>query len=582
MAHEKRKKLRNVKFFVLDNSLRESTVGQVVGHSLHDKFTVLEAADSVGFKDQIVGSFSSMRRVDDAFCEELLKRDNAGKNYYAFSEDTDKVVDGEMLFGPDHIPTGLAKCAKYGIPSCIFEVDVADPSIDWDGKFPISKFMEMMTFLLEWSHANLVKPGDPLPKNMLNLRDLPFAMLKCPERTLEIVGQLGQLPSDIRPDALIFEEPVGEYFPEEVAGWTQLLRKAMDDNGWTSKFQQDGTPDGMLLFHSHKQWGMADASVLDFMAAGGDGVWSSIAEEGAAMGHACSAVTIANLARLGNKDVVTRYNSKNIAKAARAVTESVTNKPTHPRQIVYGSRAVEAVFGFAGIAGGKRDPTEDFDGDGVIDDIDHFTLADFLGVEDPPVRISTLASAELVAHRLEQCFGENAAFTQEAAGKLVTKMKEQLENNMEREHTSPLGLALLWKDTFGDYEPGMEDIVKKNDKHYEEHKELLKNAKTCFEEYLDHDVTVDADTSLPFDQFYEAYLRPYVGCFTCPRTRFVLDAIDLDDDGSVTWDEWRTWCTWALREYPDEIANLDDLHNVVLRQAIIPLSLSQASSAGAE
>jgi len=562
--------------FVLDNSLRESTVGQVIGHSLNDKFTILEAANSVKFNDQIIGSFSSQRRVDDAFCEELAKMDTTGKNFYAFSEDSDKVENGKMLFGPDHIPTGLQKCAKYGIPSVIIEVDVADESVDWEGKFPVSKFMEMITFLLEWSHTNMVKPGDPLPKNMLNLRDLPFAMVSCPQRTLDIVAQLGQLPSDLRPDALIFEEPVGEYFSDEIAGWTTLLRKAMDDNGWTSKFQEDGTPDGMLLFHAHKQWGLADAAVLDFLAAGGDGVWSSLSEEGAAMGHACSAVALTNLARLGNKDVVTRYETRQVAKAARAVTEATTNKPVHPRQIVYGSRAVEAVFGFAGIAGGGRDPTEDFDGDGVIDDIDHFMLADFLGVEDPPVRISTLASPGLVAHRLEQCFGKNPLFTAEAGAKLLQEMKTQLEDNMEREHTSALGLAFLWKDTFGSYEAGMEQLAEKNDKHYAEHQQMLKDAEAIFNDYLAEDDS--ADTAMPFDKFYEAYLRPYVGCFTCPRTRFVLDAIDLDHNGDVTWDEWRTWCLWALRQYPDEIGNADDLHNVVLRQAILPLSLSQASS----
>ena len=46
-----------------------------------------------------------------------------------------------------------------------------------------------------------------------------------------------------------------------------------------------------------------------------------------------------------------------------------------------------------GIGGGTRDPTLDFDGNGVIDEIDHFTLAEFLGVDDHPVRITTLASS---------------------------------------------------------------------------------------------------------------------------------------------------------------------------------------------
>ena len=35
--------------------------------------------------------------------------------------------------------------------------------------------------------------------------------------------------------------------------------------------------------------------------------------QGAAQGHACSAVTIANLARLGNKDVLTRYKCHQLA-----------------------------------------------------------------------------------------------------------------------------------------------------------------------------------------------------------------------------------------------------------------------------
>ena len=253
MNRLKRERLRDMKVFVLDNSLRESTVGAVIGHSLNDKFKILEQVNSLNFHDVIVGSFSLSRRVDDAFCEQLAKRDTTGTRFYAFSEDADTTVNGEMLFGEDHIPTGLQKCKTYNIHGCIFEVDVADPSVDWEGKFPVSKFMEMMTFLLEWSHKNLVKPGDPLPRNMLNLRDLPFAMIKCPERTLEIVSELAKMPSYLRPDALIFEEPVGEYFPDEIAGWTKLLRAAMDDNGWTSEFQDKGKPDGMLLFHVLEQ-----------------------------------------------------------------------------------------------------------------------------------------------------------------------------------------------------------------------------------------------------------------------------------------------------------------------------------------
>ena len=173
--------------------------------------------------------------------------------------------------------------------------------------------------------------------------------------------------------------------------------------GWVSEWQRDGsTCAGLLLLHVHNQWGMADAVVIASLANGADGVWASIAEEGAAQGHACSCVTIANLARLGNADVVTRFKTHQIAHAARQVTRFTINDDVHQRQVVYGPRAIEAVFGFAGIAGGKGKPMFDVNGDGKIDELDCFSLAKFLGIPEQPIRISTLASEEV--GRVFACF----------------------------------------------------------------------------------------------------------------------------------------------------------------------------------
>lgn len=132
--------------------------------------------------------------------------------------------------------------------------------------------------------------------------------------------------------------------------------------------------------------------MLDSLAAGADGIWCSMAEEGAALGHACSAGTLANLARLGNSDVLKRYNTRALAPAAREMTRIVTNKPVQDRQVVYGPRAVEAVFGFLGMGDG---PAGNKDGDGDIDAVDDFSLADFLGVDEILVYVLTLFLAEL-------------------------------------------------------------------------------------------------------------------------------------------------------------------------------------------
>ena len=39
---EKRKALRDIELFVLDNSLRESTVGQLRGHTVENKWKIYE------------------------------------------------------------------------------------------------------------------------------------------------------------------------------------------------------------------------------------------------------------------------------------------------------------------------------------------------------------------------------------------------------------------------------------------------------------------------------------------------------------------------------------------------------------
>ena len=81
----------------------------------------------------------------------------------------------------------------------------------------------------------------------------------------------------------------------------------------------------------HRQWGLADAVTLDVLAGGCDGIMAAVCEEGAALGHASSAVALANLARLGNRDVVTRYNLRGVIEGARKVTKLTTGAPVAVR-----------------------------------------------------------------------------------------------------------------------------------------------------------------------------------------------------------------------------------------------------------
>ncbi len=118
---------------------------------MNDKYKILKQIKACNFQDVIVASFGSDRRVDDAFCEGLDKAfdgKDTPQHTYAFSEVTDSITkDGEMVFGEDHIPTGLKKMKKYGIANALIEIDVADDGYGWEDKFRVAKEVEVVAFL---------------------------------------------------------------------------------------------------------------------------------------------------------------------------------------------------------------------------------------------------------------------------------------------------------------------------------------------------------------------------------------------------------------------------------------------------
>jgi len=54
----KRARLKDLDLIVLDNSIRESTVGQLRGHTLENKWKIYNEVQKCGFKFIIVAAFS--------------------------------------------------------------------------------------------------------------------------------------------------------------------------------------------------------------------------------------------------------------------------------------------------------------------------------------------------------------------------------------------------------------------------------------------------------------------------------------------------------------------------------------------
>ena len=536
---KKHKSLKSLDCFVMDNSIRESTVGQLRGHTLENKLNIFEEVKKCGFKHIIVSSFAHMTRVDDLFLEELVKRQEDMSTLYSFSDLVSMPVKNGV---PDTttIPIGLAKMTTFGLKNPIFEIDLADSSVDYK-KFTMERICDVLLQRMDWTFKNLSQQA----KIYVNFRDFPATMEEAPERVFCVLSFLAKQPEDLRKHiGIMYEEPTGNFLPEEMGRWTKSMRKVMDKYHWK----------GHLLVHVHKKWGNAETVQLECLMKGADGIWASVCDEGAAMGHASSTITLMNLIRMGNEGVLKDYNCTYLRTAARKVTMLTTGKDPAPKQLVYGERALDVAFSSGGIAGGKITKNE-------------FDMAKFFG-EKAPTRISTLASSNMIVQTLIDFFGDMDDFTEERAEKMKMVMIEDLKMNRKEEYTSKVGLALLFDRSGGKITEKMRDEIEKVKITELHSKQLIADVRKMWDEWDSREEAV-GDERLQYDSFYNGFMAPYFSCYRCDDTRQAMQAIDMDHDGYVNWSEFSLYLKWAVNEYCD-INNAEELLTIVFQKGIIP------------
>ena len=537
---KKARTLRELDIFVLDNSLRESTVGQLRGHTLDNKWGILQEVKKCGFDHVIISAFSHVPRVDDAFVKQLSEKESDMSKYFAFSE----IGEGEMK---RDFPVALTKMLKYRIRNPIFEVDIA--SFNGDAS-KLENLRELLQLRIDYTYSNLASDA----KIFVNLRDFAPAMssIKTRLQVFEIVKFLATMPKEKRPLGIIFEEPSGNYLPAELGAWTRSVRQLMNKCDWKSAH---------FLVHTHKKWELAVSSTLECLANGATGVWASVCEEGAALGHACSITTVMNLVRLGNTKVLKKYNCHYLREAAINVTQITVGCPPHPKQTIYGERALDVVFDplGGGMGGGKDQPD--------AGNFHSFDLCKFFGVKGP-YRITTLATPRMIKDRLINLFGENEQFTEDMAIKMKEVMIADLDIDRKEEYMSAVGLAILFERAHGKLTSEMSDVIEGIKLKTNEHKQLLKEVREIWDEWdirEEHKI----DNTLEFHSFYNAFMAPYFGCYECDVSKKALEAIDMHNEGKVEWVDFCVYLKWALNEYPDT-ATTDELLRTAFQKGLIP------------
>ena len=463
---ERKKKVwKELDFFCLDNSIRETTVGQLASHTLTDKQNIFKQVKKCGFTDIIVASFGSATKIDDAFVQWLQQThsDDFDK-FYSFSEVTIGIEydeEGNSLHkynsgdSEDDLPDGMKKNKFFGLRHTVFEMDFGNnDDVKWGETWTVNEMCNLLDKRIRWVKDNICKTG----RNFLNIRDFPFIMSQDPGRMVDIIKYLCEMPSEYRLFGIMYEDPIGECLPEQLSSWTKCIRNAMIGYGWK---------DGKLINHVHGKLGYKDAVTMDCLANGSDGMWAAVCEEGAAVGHCCTTVTILNLIRHGNSKIIDKYNCTYLREAAINVTKITTKSLPHAKQIVYGERATDLVIGVLGIG---------------------FDIGKYFGIKYES-RITTIATPEMIINRLKDIFGDNKQFTYDMAIKMKQEIEQDLTMDIKGEYHSPYGIVGLFLRAGGIGSPEMRKIMQQHNQHVEIYDKIKNEIKKEWNKY-----TIDSKT----------------------------------------------------------------------------------------
>ncbi|CAB9521346.1 expressed unknown protein [Seminavis robusta] len=478
--------------FILDNSLRETTVGSVRGHTLEEKHQIVDAIADTGLEEIILGAFGSKISVDsqiagrwtelgksfdkawgfsDAFdlggfdeeplwksADDFMKAKREGTELPEYWAPTQEV---KTTYSEDDL--ALFKRAYVNFPKQnVFRgrkpKDILKESESSKGRIPMGLLMmagygicnaiievdtAVETFDYETHNLaerceNLIqwcKKYFPRRQNVANGEDdTARIFVNCRDFVNYHRSDSGLEMCLCMVDQLCRlppnQRPFG-FLMEDPTGWLWP-----DEVGRLTRLikltmQRAGHPDGKFLVHLHMFFGMAEACVLSSMCNGADGVWAALCKTGAQVGHACSTITAVNLFRAGVKSVAKKYNFAKMCEGARMITKITTKEECLEYEEVYGVRAFDAAF-FMYTIPSKRYAVKE--------------IMDELNIDDYYVRLNEISVMSAMERAMICHFGtpEDAGWDPKHCPQMWKAIVNHLVTGISRDYNSPLGLGTLY------------------------------------------------------------------------------------------------------------------------------------------
>jgi hypothetical protein len=195
---------------------------------------------------------------------------------FAFTAIGIEAADGTFTVDPSQ-----TKLRTYGVPNTVQEIYLS--KIGMAGMYDLETLRRSLPASIRWIHENIRGDGGGPPRILINIVDGCDAFAENLDVTCEILSLLAEQPIE----GITIEDDRGTYLPFQVGAYVAVARSFLPE-----PFK--------ILVHIHSGGGFENASVMEALLNGADGIWAGLPKRAAVIGHASLGELIANLVRIGN------------------------------------------------------------------------------------------------------------------------------------------------------------------------------------------------------------------------------------------------------------------------------------------
>lgn len=326
-AKAKADQLASIEPYLIDLSLRENVFGSDVGQTLADKLAILPQLRAFGFQNILLGTLdyalSDEPEVDDDFMQYLRDHQIDMTGGFAFTDIG--LADGSGNFTPS---VSMQKLQSYRVPNTLHEIYVSPQGMKSAG-YDFTTMYRSLGPTIAWLNENVVGDHGGKPRILINIVDGCDAFMENMDQTAEVLSFLATQPIE----GVSIEDDRGTYMPFQVGAIVAAARSLLP-------------PPLKILVHMHTGAGFENASVIEALLNGADGAWGGLPKRAAIIGHASLGELIANLVRVGNPNMASAYQVKDLLPLATRLQELDSESSVPDDEPILGANAYRLTLDF--------------------------------------------------------------------------------------------------------------------------------------------------------------------------------------------------------------------------------------------